>query len=94
VFESKLLSRVFEPRREEVAGGRRKLHIEELVVICNSSSYVYKVMKSRRRMRRNKYVARKDKSRNGSKTVVGREEAILSRLSDDGKVILNWALRK
>ena len=28
VFDSKLLSRVFEPRREEVAGGWRKPHIE------------------------------------------------------------------
>jgi hypothetical protein len=75
VFESKLLSRVFEPRREEVAGGRRKLHIEEMVMICNSS-HVFKVMKSWRRIRRNKYVARIDKSRNGSRTAVGREETI------------------
>jgi hypothetical protein len=75
VFESKLLSRVFEPRRKEVVRGRRELHIEELVVICNSS-YAFKVMKSGRRMRRNKYVARIDKSMNGSKTVTRREETI------------------
>lgn len=74
MFESKLLSRVFDRRREEVAGGRRKLHNEELVVICNSSR-VFEVMISRR-MRRNKYVARIDKSRNGSKTVVRREDAV------------------
>ena len=73
-LERKLLNMVFEPRRE-VAGGRRKLHSKELVVICNSS-HVFKVMKSRRTMRRNKSVARIDKSRSGSKTVVGREDTI------------------
>jgi hypothetical protein len=29
VFEKRVLRRIFEPRREEVAGCRRKLHNEE-----------------------------------------------------------------
>jgi hypothetical protein len=74
LFESKLLSRIFEPRMEEVAGGRRELRSEELVVIV--ILYVFKVMYSRKRMRRNKYVARIKKSSNGSETVVVREETI------------------
>ena len=75
VFDNKLLGRVFESGREEVAGGWRKLHKEELVVVCNSSR-LFKVMKSRRKMRRNEYVARIEKSRNGIKTVVRREKTI------------------
>jgi hypothetical protein len=30
VFENRVLKRIFEPKREEVAGGWRKLHNEEL----------------------------------------------------------------
>jgi len=30
VFENKVLRRIFEPRREEVTGGWRRLHNEEL----------------------------------------------------------------
>jgi hypothetical protein len=30
VFENKVLRRIFGPKRDEVLGGRRKLHNEEL----------------------------------------------------------------
>jgi hypothetical protein len=30
VFENKVLGRIFEPKRDEVTGGSRKLHSEEL----------------------------------------------------------------
>jgi hypothetical protein len=30
VFENRVLGRIFEPKREEVAGGWRRLHNEEL----------------------------------------------------------------
>jgi hypothetical protein len=47
VFENRVLRRLFEPRRDEVIGGWRKLHCEEL---CNfySSPSIIRMSKSRK----------------------------------------------
>jgi hypothetical protein len=47
VFQNRVLRRIFEPEQEEVVGGWRRLHIEEL---HNSyaSPFVIRVIKSRR----------------------------------------------
>jgi len=47
VFENSVLSRIFEPRRDEVGGEWRKLHNEELIDLYSSSGIV-PVIKSRR----------------------------------------------
>jgi hypothetical protein len=47
VFENKVLRRVFGPKRDEVTGGRRKLHNEELRDLYSSPSII-RIIKSRR----------------------------------------------
>jgi hypothetical protein len=47
VFENKVLRRIFGPKRDEVIGGWRKLHNEELDNLYCSPSII-KMMKSRR----------------------------------------------
>jgi hypothetical protein len=48
VFENRVLRRIFGPKRDEVTGGWRKLHNEELTTSHNSSSSIIKIMKLRR----------------------------------------------
>jgi hypothetical protein len=40
VFENRVLTRIFEPKRHEVTGGWRKLHNEELQNFYSSSSII------------------------------------------------------
>jgi hypothetical protein len=47
VFENRVLRRIFGPKRDEVMGGWRKLHDEELQSF-NSSPNIISVIKSRR----------------------------------------------
>jgi hypothetical protein len=47
VFENRALRRIFEPKRDEVTGGWRKLHNEELHNLYSSPSIIGKI-KSRR----------------------------------------------
>jgi hypothetical protein len=47
VFENRVLRTIFGPRRDEVTGGWRKLHNEELHGLYSSPSIV-RVMKARR----------------------------------------------
>jgi hypothetical protein len=47
VFENRVLRRIFGPKRDEVAGGRRKLHNEELCDSYSSPSKI-RMIKSRR----------------------------------------------
>jgi hypothetical protein len=42
VFENRVLRRIFGPKREEVAGGWRRLHNEELHNLYSSPSIVIK----------------------------------------------------
>jgi hypothetical protein len=46
VFENRVLRRIFGPKREEVAGGWRRLHNEELHDLYSSSNII-RVIKSR-----------------------------------------------
>jgi hypothetical protein len=46
VFENRILRRVFEPKREEVAGGWRRLHNEERHNVYTSPN-IMRVIKSR-----------------------------------------------
>jgi hypothetical protein len=47
VFQNRVLRRIFGPKREEVTGGWRKLHIEELHNLY-LSPYIIRMIKSRR----------------------------------------------
>jgi hypothetical protein len=59
VFENKVLRRIFGPKRDEVTGGWRKLHNEELRDLYSSPSIVRIIQSSR--MRWAGYVARMGK---------------------------------
>jgi hypothetical protein len=47
VFENRVLRRIFGPKRDEVMGGRRKLHNEELHGLYSLPSII-RVIKARR----------------------------------------------
>jgi len=46
VFANRVLRRIFEPKRDEVTGERRKIHNEELTVLYFSPD-IFRVIKSR-----------------------------------------------
>jgi hypothetical protein len=71
VFEKRVLRRIFGPKREEVAGGWRKLHNEELHNLYASSNI--RIIKSRR-MRCAEHVTCMGETRNEYKILVGKLE--------------------
>jgi hypothetical protein len=72
VFEKKVLRRIFGPKRDEVTGGWRKLHNEELRDLYSSPSAI-RIIKSRR-MRWAGHVARMAEKRNAYRLLVGKPE--------------------
>jgi hypothetical protein len=72
VFENRVLRRIFGPKRDEVMGGWRKLHTEELHNLCSSPSTI-RIIKSRR-MRWAGHVARMVEKRNVYSLLVGKPE--------------------
>jgi hypothetical protein len=72
VFENRALRRIFEPKRDEVIGGWRKLHNEELHNMYSSPSII-RMIKSRR-MRWAGHVARMRTKRNAYRILVGNPE--------------------
>jgi hypothetical protein len=72
VFENRVLRRIFGPKRDEVTGGWRKLHNEELYDLYSSPNIV-RVIKPRR-MRWAGHVARMGKERNVYMVLVGKPE--------------------
>jgi hypothetical protein len=70
VFENRVLRRMFGPKTDEVAGGWRKLHNEELHGLYSSPSIV-RVIKARR-MRWAGHVARMGEVRGAYNILVGR----------------------
>jgi hypothetical protein len=72
VFENRVLTRIFGPKRDDVTGGWRKLHNEELHGLYFSPSIV-RVIKARR-MRWVGYVARMGEVRGAYNILVGRPE--------------------
>jgi hypothetical protein len=69
VFENRVLRRIFGPKRDEMTGGRRKLHSEELHNLYSSP----RMIKSRR-VRWAGYVARMGEKRNAYRITVGKPE--------------------
>jgi hypothetical protein len=72
VFENKVLRRIFGPKRDEVTGGWRKLHDEELRDLYSSPSTI-RIIKSRR-MRWAGHVARMGEKRNAYRLLLGKRE--------------------
>ena len=72
VFESRVLKRIFGPKRDEVTGDWRKLHNEELNDLYSSPNIV-RVIKSRR-MRFAGHVARMEEGRAVYRVLVGKPE--------------------
>jgi hypothetical protein len=62
VFENRVLRRIFGPKRDNVTGGWRKLHNEEVHNLYSSPSII-RMVKSRR-MRLAEHVARMREKRN------------------------------
>jgi hypothetical protein len=72
VFENRGVRRIFGPKRDEVTGGWRKLHIEELHNLYSSPSII-RIITSRR-MRWAGHVARIGEKRNVCRLLVGKPE--------------------
>jgi hypothetical protein len=72
VFEDRALRRKFEPKRDRVTEGWRKLHNEELHNLYSSPSII-RIIKSRR-MRWAGRVARIGEKRNANRLLVGKPE--------------------
>jgi hypothetical protein len=69
VFENSVLRRIFGPKRDELIGGWRKLHNEELHNLYSSPNII-RMIKSRR-MRFTGHVARMGEKRNAYRMLVG-----------------------
>jgi hypothetical protein len=72
VFENKVLRRIFGPKGDEVTGGWRKLHNEELRDLYSSPSII-RIIKSRR-MRWAGHAARIGEKRIAYRLLVGKPE--------------------
>jgi hypothetical protein len=73
VFENRVLRRIFGPKRDEVTGGWRKLHNEELHNLYSSPNISYRMIKSRK-MRWAGHIARMGETINACKILVGKPE--------------------
>jgi hypothetical protein len=84
--------RIFGPKRDELIGGWRNLHNEELHNLYCSLSII-RITKSRR-MRWAVHTARMGEKRNVCRILVGKPEGKrpLGRLHLDGRIILYWIL--
>jgi hypothetical protein len=72
MFENRVLRRIFGPKRDEVTGGWRKLHHEELHGLYSSPSIIRAI--KARRMRWTGYVALMGEVRGAYSILVGRPE--------------------
>jgi hypothetical protein len=93
VFESRVLSRTFGLKREEITGEWRKLQNEELNDLYSPPNIV-RLTKSRR-MRWAGYVARLGREAyTGFRWGNLRERDQLEDPEEDGRIILRWIFRK
>jgi hypothetical protein len=89
VFENKVLTRIFQPKRDQVMGGWRKMH-NEVFRDLNSSPSIIRIIKSRR-MRWVGHVARMGERRNSYRLLVGKPERCHQEDQDVGRwIILRW----
>jgi hypothetical protein len=72
VFENRVLRRILVPKRDEVTGEWRKLHIEELHILYSSQNIIRQIKS--RRMRWAGHVARMGEERKVYKFLMGKPE--------------------
>jgi hypothetical protein len=72
VFENRVLRRICGPKRDEVTGEWRKLHSEELHILCSSPSIIRQIKS--RRMRWAGDVACMGEERNVYRILMGKPE--------------------
>jgi hypothetical protein len=72
VSENRVLRRIFGPKRDELTGGWRKLHNEELHNLYSSPSIIRMIKP--RRMRWAGHAARMGERRNAYRILVGKPE--------------------
>jgi hypothetical protein len=72
VFENRVLRSIFRPKRDELTGGWRKLHNEELHNLYSSPSIIRMI--ESRRMRWARHVAWMAEKRNAYRILVGNPE--------------------
>jgi hypothetical protein len=91
-FENRVLRRLFEPKRDEVTGGWRELHNEELHNLYSSPSII-RMIKSRR-LRWAGHVALMGEKTNAYRILMGKSEGKrpLGRPDVDRWTILKWIL--
>jgi hypothetical protein len=90
VFENRVLKRIFGPKREEVAGGRRRLHNEQLHNLYASLDIIT-VTKSRR-MQWTGVCSTDGRVEKCVQNLKGREHS--KYLGVDRRIILEWILGK
>jgi hypothetical protein len=96
VFENRVLRRIFGPKRDEVTGGWRKLHNEELHNLYSSPSTI-RMMKARwMRWAGHVRVARMEEKKNACRIFVGMPEGNNHWEEQDvgGWTILKWILER
>jgi hypothetical protein len=93
MFENRVLRRIFGPKRDEVTGGWRKLHNEELHIVYSSPSII-RMIKSRR-MRWARHVTQMGAKRNAYRILLRKSEGKrpLGR-PKRGWTILKWILER
>jgi hypothetical protein len=89
VFENRVLRRIFGPKRDEVTGGWRKLHKEELHNLYSSPSII-RMIKARR-VRWAGHVARMGEKRNAYRILVGSQKERDHREDQD---VVRWTILK
>jgi hypothetical protein len=84
----------FEPKRDEVIEGVRKLHNEELHNLYSSTSIIRTI--NPRRVRWTGHVAHIGEKRNAGRVLVGRPEAKKhwEEVDVDGVILLKWILER
>jgi hypothetical protein len=94
VFENRVLRRIFGPKRDEVTGGWRELHNEELHVLYSSPG-TFRVIKARM-IRWARHVAHMVEVRGAYNILVGRPEGRrpLGRPRRRWGITLRWSLGK
>jgi hypothetical protein len=92
MFENRVLRRIFGPKRDEVTGGWRKFHNEELHKSYSSPSIIR--MTTSRRMKWPEHVARRGEKRNAYTILVGKPRDHWEDQDVDGWTILKWILER
>jgi hypothetical protein len=90
MFESGVLRKILEAKKDEVTRDWRKFHNEKFCDLYSSSN-INKVIRSRR-MRWAVHVARMGERRGLHRVL--RERALLKDLGVDGNIILEWILKR